>query len=62
MATSMTYQEHHNALKAVLLSCYHRADWHGASDAANDLRVLEAQQQGKPLPTSDPVTTIAGLY
>jgi hypothetical protein len=26
-----------------------RADWHGVSDAANDLRVLEAENKPKPL-------------
>jgi hypothetical protein len=30
-----------------------RADWHGVSDAANDLRVLEAENKPKP-PNVDP--------
>ena len=34
--------DHHAVLKSYLLSCVERADWHGVSDAANDLRVLEA--------------------
>ena len=28
-----------------LLLCVRLEDWHGVSDAANDLRVLEAKQQ-----------------
>lgn len=39
----MTPAQHHAILLAYLRSCVDRADWHGASDAANDLRVLEAQ-------------------
>ena len=30
-----------------LLLCVRLSDWHGVSDAANDLRVLEAKQQGE---------------
>jgi predicted DNA-binding protein (UPF0278 family) len=41
----MTYEEQHAALVADLKGKLHRADWHGVSDAANDLRVLEAQHQ-----------------
>ena len=39
----MTYQEHHAALVTYLLAKVEVQDWHGVSDAANDLRVLEAQ-------------------
>lgn len=39
----MTYEEHHAVLVAYLKSKVEMADWHGVSDAANDLRVLEAQ-------------------
>ena len=31
-----------------LLLCVRLEDWHGVSDAANDLRVLEAKQQKEP--------------
>jgi phosphoserine phosphatase len=47
----MTYAEHHAALVAYLLVKVEARDWHGVSDAANDLRVLEA---GKPEPTIRP--------
>jgi len=33
-----------------LLLCVDREDWHGVSDAANDIRVLEAQDSGSKLP------------
>jgi hypothetical protein len=39
----MTTAEQYAALKQYLLSCFYRNDWHGVSDAANDLRVIEAQ-------------------
>lgn len=45
----MTYEEHHAALIAYLKVKVDAADWHGVSDAANDLRVLEAQ---KPPPNT----------
>lgn len=35
--------DHHAALVAYLLSAAQRQDWHAVSDAANDLRVLEAR-------------------
>lgn len=38
----MTYEEHHAALVTYLKVKVEQADWHGVSDAANDLRVLEA--------------------
>lgn len=34
----------HKVLVSYLMSCVRRKDWHGVSDAANDLRVLEAKQ------------------
>lgn len=40
--TELTYDEQHAALLADLDGKRFRADWHGVSDAANDLRVLEA--------------------
>lgn len=39
----MNYAERHNALVEYLKVKVRDADWHGVSDAANDLRVLEAQ-------------------
>jgi len=39
----MTYEEHHAVLVAYLKAKVEVGDWHGVSDAANDLRVLEAQ-------------------
>lgn len=38
-----SYEADHAALVEYLQSCVRRFDWHGASDAANDLRVLEAK-------------------
>lgn len=38
------YNEHREALIAYLKSCVERCDWHAVSDAANDLRVLEAMK------------------
>lgn len=38
----MTYEEHHKVLVQYLLAKVEVQDWHGVSDAANDLRVLEA--------------------
>lgn len=38
----MTHEEQYLALLADLLGKLFRRDWHGVSDAANDLRVLEA--------------------
>jgi len=40
----VTYEEHHAALLAYLKSKVEQADWHGVSDSANDLRVLEASK------------------
>lgn len=38
----MTYEEHRRTLIEYLKAKTEVADWHGVSDAANDLRVLEA--------------------
>lgn len=40
---SFTYEEQRSALIHYLLMKVEQADWHGVSDAANDLRVLEAE-------------------
>lgn len=34
-------------LESYLLSCVRRRDWHGVSDAANDLRVIEAIREAR---------------
>jgi hypothetical protein len=39
----VTQGSHHAALVAYLKEKVEASDWHGVSDAANDLRVLEAQ-------------------
>lgn len=41
----MTYAEHHGALVVYLKVKVEAADWHGVSDAANDLRVLEEAEK-----------------
>lgn len=41
----MTYEEHHAVLVAYLKAKVDIADWHGVSDAANDLRELEAKKK-----------------
>lgn len=41
------YQEQREILIAYLMAKVHIGDWHGVSDAANDLRVLEALEEGK---------------
>lgn len=40
---TLTHMLDLDALEQYLLSCFRRRDWHGVSDAANDLRVLEAR-------------------
>jgi hypothetical protein len=35
-------EDQYDAILVYLQSCYARKDWHGVSDAANDLRVMEA--------------------
>jgi len=39
----MTYEDQHARLTAYLDMKVEQCDWHGVSDAANDLRVLEAE-------------------
>jgi hypothetical protein len=39
------YAVQHASLLEYLLVMVARRDWHGVSDAANDLRVLEAEQK-----------------
>ncbi len=43
----MTYEEQRQTLIRYLMHKVEIADWHGVSDAANDLRVLEAQQEAR---------------
>ena len=43
----MTYEEHRRRLIEYLESKVALADWHGVSDAANDLRELEAEKRGR---------------
>ncbi len=40
-----SYDADHAALLTYLLSAVRRRDWHAVSDAANDLRVLEASKR-----------------
>ncbi len=40
----MNHNEKHKALIAYLKMKVEEGDWHGVSDAANDLRVMEAHQ------------------
>jgi len=42
---SMSYEEHRRILIEYLKAKVDAAYWHGVSDAANDLRVLEAQNR-----------------
>jgi hypothetical protein len=39
----LAIEDQYKALAMYLLSCFARKDWHGVSDAANDLRVMEAK-------------------
>jgi hypothetical protein len=41
----MTYEDHRRILMEYLKAKVDREDWHGVSDAANDLRELEAQNR-----------------
>lgn len=43
----MTYDEHRVALIEYLKSKVELCDWHGASDACNDLRELEATERAR---------------
>ena len=42
--TPSEYEKNRAAYIEYLLMCVRLGDWHGVSDAANDLRVLEAKQ------------------
>lgn len=42
----MTYEDHHRTLVEYLKAKVAKEDWHGVSDAANDLRELEAERRG----------------
>ena len=46
--TLAEYEKNREAYTAYLLMCVRLGDWHGVSDAANDLRVLEAKQEAQP--------------
>lgn len=43
----MNYQERYNILVSYLKLKVEQEDWHGVSDAANDLREMMAEEQGK---------------
>jgi len=45
MKDHMTYEDHRRVLIEYLTAKVDRQDWHGVSDAANDLRELEAEQR-----------------
>lgn len=40
---SVTPEQHKATIIQYIYSCMDREDWHGVSDAANDLRVLDAR-------------------
>lgn len=42
---TFTYEQKHQFLVNYLLSKVQESDWHGVSDAANDLRVMEAKNE-----------------
>jgi hypothetical protein len=42
--TPSDYEKNRAAYVEYLLMCVRLGDWHGVSDAANDLRVLEAKE------------------
>jgi len=52
----MTYEQKHATLVAYLKVKVEEGDWHGVSDAANDLRVLEASPRFEPYPNDIPLT------
>ena len=43
--TPSEYEKNRAAYIEYLLMCVRLGDWHGVSDAANDLRVLEAREK-----------------
>lgn len=42
----MNYNERHAAIVQYMQAKIAEKDWHGVSDAANDLREMEAEQRG----------------
>lgn len=54
----MTYEQQHAVLIEDLKGKLIRQDWHGVSDAANDLRVLEAQRVREPRFTHNPASPL----
>ncbi len=49
----MTFEEKHHAMVQYLLMKVDEQDWHGVSDAANDLRELEADHYARLSVSSD---------
>ena len=47
--SDIEYERHRTVLIEYLKQKVAIADWHGVSDAANDLRVLEAQHEARAL-------------
>ena len=41
------YADQVEMMKAYLLHCFNRGDWHGVMDAAADIRELEAEERGR---------------
>lgn len=56
----MTYAEEHAIIVADMKAKMGRKDWHGVSDAANDLRVLEATEAERKRLTADYDPGLAG--
>lgn len=52
----MNQEEHRKVLIEYLLAKVAVNDWHGVSDAANDLRVLEAQMEARLRNDSEKLT------
>lgn len=42
LGVDLPFKRHCRVLREYLMVCVERGDWHGVSDAANDLRELEA--------------------
>lgn len=43
----MNYTERHAAIVTYMQAKIAEKDWHGVSDAANDLREIEAEERGR---------------
>lgn len=56
---SLKLQTQHSALLSYLSVKVEAADWHGVSDAANDLRVLEAQIALTPMTATEVIVRLA---